>query len=167
MNTQTEHTTSTGIIELLRKARRKQLDAKPDEDSGIAWVELPNYLSEDEKEILFDGIEAVSQAEEPDIQNEELCLQLSKAHGELRPLVRFLLGCTFREKLAAVAMDILCYGDIEAALGDGNLHLYNGEIGNDLTQDWRSDVFRAVEEETGTPVERTVAAYLAGLCAAK
>jgi len=81
--------------------------------------------------------------------------------------VRFLAGCTFREKLAGVAMDILSYGDIEAALGDWNLHLYDGEIGSDLTHDWRTDVFRSVGEETGTPEERALSAYLAGLSAAK
>ncbi len=105
-------------------------------------------------------------AEQPVSESKER-LQLSKAKGELIPLVRFLKGCTFREKLAGVAMDLLSYDDISRSLGPKEGRVYDGDIGNDLRNDWEQAIFDAVEKEVGTPEERVLAAYLTGLSNAR
>jgi hypothetical protein len=94
-------------------------------------------------------------------------LQLNKACEELVPLVQFLTNCTFREKLVGVAMDLLSYNDVSDALGPKEGQVYDGDIGEDLRHDWEDEIFDAVGKEVGTPEERVLAAYLAGLSAVR
>jgi hypothetical protein len=89
-----------------------------------------------------------------------------KARAELVPLVRFLKCASFREKLIAVALEILCSGDIEITIARDH-GLYHGQIGTDLLADWTKEVFGAISTEgTATPEERVLAAYVAGLSVA-
>ncbi len=94
-------------------------------------------------------------------------LQISKGRGELIPLLRFLKGCTFREKLAGVAMSVLGYNDVSDALGPHGGQVYDGSLGDDLQNDWEEAIFAAVKDEVGTPEECVLAAYLAGLSNAR
>jgi hypothetical protein len=89
-----------------------------------------------------------------------------KARGELMPLVRFLKCASFREKLIAVALEILCSGDVEISIARDH-GLYHGQIGTDLLADWTKEVFAAIGTEgAATPEERVLAAYVAGLSVA-
>jgi len=89
-----------------------------------------------------------------------------KARGELVPLVRFLKCASFREKLIAVALEILCSGDVEISIARDH-GLYHGQIGTDLLADWTQEVFAAIGTEgAATPEERVLAAYVAGLSVA-
>jgi hypothetical protein len=89
-----------------------------------------------------------------------------KARGELVPLVRFLKNASFREKLIAVALEILCSGDLEITIARDH-GLYHGQIGTDLLADWTKEVFAAIGTDgAATPEERVLAAYVAGLSVA-
>ncbi len=89
-----------------------------------------------------------------------------KARGELVPLVRFLKNASFREKLIAVALEILCSGDLEITIARDH-GLYHGQIGTDLLADWTKEVFAAIGTEgAATAEERVLAAYVAGLSVA-
>jgi len=89
-----------------------------------------------------------------------------KARGQLVPLVRFLKSASFREKLIAVTLEILCSGDVEISIARDH-GLYHGQIATDLLADWTKEVFAAIGTEgAATPEERVLAAYVAGLSVA-
>jgi hypothetical protein len=91
---------------------------------------------------------------------------LGKARGQLVPLVRFLKTASFREKLIAVTLEILCSGDLELSIARDH-GLYHGQIATDLLADWTKEVFAAIGTEgVATPEERVLAAYVAGLSVA-
>ncbi len=91
---------------------------------------------------------------------------LGKARGQLVPLVRFLKSASFREKLIAVTLEILCSGDLEISIARDH-GLYHGQIATDLLADWTKEVFAAIGTEgAATPEERVLAAYVAGLSVA-
>ena len=91
---------------------------------------------------------------------------LGKARGQLVPLVRFLKSASFREKLIAVTLEILCSGDLEISIARDH-GLYHGQIATDLLADWTKEVFAAIGSEgAATPEERVLAAYVAGLSVA-
>ncbi len=91
---------------------------------------------------------------------------LGKARGQLVPLVRFLKSASFREKLIAVTLEILCSGDLEISIARDH-GLYHGQIATDLLADWTKEVFAAIGTEgVATPEERVLAAYVAGLSVA-
>lgn len=91
---------------------------------------------------------------------------LGKARGQLVPLVRFLKTASFREKLIAVTLEILCSGDLEISIARDH-GLYHGQIATDLLADWTKEVFAAIGTEgVATPEERVLAAYVAGLSVA-
>jgi len=93
-------------------------------------------------------------------------LRIDKARGALIPLVRFLTGCTFREKLAAYAFETLTCDDIAQSLGPGGYQLYDGDISKDL-QSWEDEIDYPDERDLGTPEERILAAYVSGLSIAR
>jgi hypothetical protein len=112
--------------------------------------------------------EVTSQTEPEEAVTEEALDRFipGKARGELVPLARFLKSASFREKLIAVALEILCSGDIEISIARDH-GLYHGQIGTDLLADWTKEVFAAIGTEgVATPEERVLAAYLAGLSVA-
>jgi hypothetical protein len=169
---------SVDVLRILAKARAKQRREKPSLEAGQIWITLTDFMDEEEEAALMktvdvatlNNIAAEQDRREADLildTTQEPQLQLSKAKGELIPLVRFLKGCTFREKLAGVAMDLLGYSDISEALDPREGNVYDGNIGQDLQNDWEDEIFAAVEKEIGTPEERVLAAYLAGLSNAR
>ena len=65
-------------------------------------------------------------------------VQIEKAHGPFVPVVKWLLARSDREKLAAVAADMLIDSDVESSIEDQGY--YDGNIGNELRWDWEEDI---------------------------
>jgi hypothetical protein len=95
-------------------------------------------------------------------------LQLEKAAGEFRAVVRWLQARTLSEKVTAMAYGTFINGDISSALqGRG---LYDGDLAKDLDGDWEDAITAILEDpqcrESTLPELTTIAAYVMGLEAA-
>jgi len=87
-------------------------------------------------------------------------LQIGKARADVSPLVKWLLQCSPREKLAAIIADALVGTDAEVAIQ--KTEGYDGDIGHDMRYDFEQDVIRMIEDPDTTPADRAVAAWIMG-----
>lgn len=127
-----------------------------------------NITSQQQSQIDTEVTRETAPARPEDIAADEAVERFlpGKARGQLVPLVRFLKSASFREKLVAVTLEILCSGDVEISIARDH-GLYHGQIGTDLLADWTKEVFAAIGTEgAATPEERVLAAYVAGLSVA-
>jgi hypothetical protein len=91
-------------------------------------------------------------------------VRIEKAHGSFVLVVQWLLARSDQEKLAAVAFRTLMDGDIQEAIEKSGT--YDGQIGDDLYNDWEAvSAFLGNEEGRRSVSAEDVAitSYLAGV----
>lgn len=74
---------------------------------------------------------------------------IDKASASFKPILAWLLNRTASEKLAAVALVNLLWGNVQDKLRQ--TERYTGNVGDELLADWRSDL-----REMVTPTDRVV-----------
>ncbi len=92
-----------------------------------------------------------------DRSDEAESLRVEKASGPLVPLVRWLLGCSREQKVAAVLAGRLLDCDVAEAIRDAGL--YDGQIGHAVSRSWTDELLGDLEQLN----ERELLAFVAGL----
>jgi hypothetical protein len=94
-------------------------------------------------------------------------LQVGKAVGDFRMIVKWLQDRTIDEKLIGLAFSVLIDSGVQTSIQRRGL--YKGEIGQDLDRDWDDAITAILETEEGrrsvSPEILSIASYLMGISA--
>jgi len=154
---------SRRIVDLLVTARARQIGkAKPGEKPLDALLELLDTMRESERRELVSAVTAAA-LDQPARQTGPR-FTLEKAASDFRPVAKWLLATTFRERLCAIVVQSLLQG--EDQLGETGCY-ESRSAGNDLLRDWETEVSAVVadlpESLPEDPETAITASYIMGM----